>query len=77
MSLTTQLENELQNVVASSEVNVMLNVSSFLCIVFNIVFNVFLFLFLKNLLYYNQKCAPPSWISLPNFQKCLSVFKIT
>ena len=76
MSLMTQLENELQNVVVSSEVNVMLNASSFSVYGFQCFFlNVFLFLFLKNLLYYNQKCAPPSQISLPNFQKYLSDFQ--
>ena len=65
----------MQNVVASSGGKRHGNASSFSVYGFQCFFNVFLFLFFKNLPYYNQKCAPPSQISLPNFQKCLSDFQ--
>ena len=75
-SSKTQLENEMQNVVASSGGKRHVNASSFSVYGFQCFVYCFPFLFFKTLPYCNQKCAPPSQISLTNFQKCLGIFQI-
>ena len=74
-SSKTQLENEMQNVVAASGGKRHVNASSFSVYGFQCFVYCF-FLFFKTLPYCNQKCAPPSQISLTNFQICLGIFQI-